>query len=216
MTISPRSVFSILSLQEKVAPSGVEDACLSTGFATAARSRRSRADPSPPTPLPQGERGVSHAVDRPSIGANLMTDTPHLFRPLALRGLELSNRIVVSPMCQYSAVEGVPQNWHLQHIGCFAASGPGLVMVEATGVEAIGRISPRCTGIYSDDCERQFAHVVRIAKSIGLSRIGIQLGHAGRKGSTAQPAEGGKPLRADDPQAWRTVGPSAIPFAPDW
>ena len=77
-----------------------------------------------------------------------MTDSPHLFRPIKLRGITLPNRIVVSPMCQYSAIDGVPQDWHLQHIGCFAASGPGLVMVEATGVEPIGRISHRCTGIY--------------------------------------------------------------------
>ncbi len=145
-----------------------------------------------------------------------MTELPHLFRPIGLRGLTLPNRIVVSPMCQYSAIEGVPQDWHLQHIGCFAASGPALVMVEATGVEPIGRISPRCTGLYSDDCERAFAHVVRIVKGIGLAKVGIQLGHAGRKASTAPPAEGGKPLPADDPQAWRTLGPSAIPFAPDW
>jgi NADPH2 dehydrogenase len=145
-----------------------------------------------------------------------MTEPPHLFRPIALRGLILPNRIVVSPMCQYSAVDGVPQDWHLQHIGGFAASGPGLVMVEATGVEPIGRITPRCTGLYSDDCERAFAHVVRIVKGIGLARVGIQLGHAGRKASTAPPAEGGKPLPADDPRAWRTLGPSAIPFAPDW
>ncbi len=145
-----------------------------------------------------------------------MTDLPHLFRPLTLRGLTLPNRIAVSPMCQYSAVEGVPQDWHMQHIGCFAASGPGLVMVEATGVEPIGRITPGCTGLYSDDCERAFAHVARMVKGIGLSKVGIQLAHAGRKASTATPFDGGKPLPAGDPQAWRAIGPSAIPFAPDW
>ncbi|MBV9220583.1 MAG: NADH:flavin oxidoreductase/NADH oxidase [Methylobacteriaceae bacterium] len=145
-----------------------------------------------------------------------MDQPPHLFRPLALRGLTLANRIVVSPMCQYSAVDGVPQDWHFQHLGSFGASGPGLVMVEATGVEPIGRISPKCTGIYSDQCEREFAHVVRIVKGIGLAKIGIQLAHAGRKGSTAPPWMGGKPLAETDPEAWQTVGPSAIPFAPGW
>jgi 2,4-dienoyl-CoA reductase-like NADH-dependent reductase (Old Yellow Enzyme family) len=140
--------------------------------------------------------------------------TPHLFRPLALRGLTLSNRIVVSPMCQYSAIDGVPQDWHIQHLGAFAASGPGLVMVEATGVEAIGRITPRCTGLYSDAAEREFARIVRLVKGIGPAKIGVQLAHAGRKASVAPPWLGGKPLAVDE--AWRTLGPSAVPFAPDW
>jgi len=145
-----------------------------------------------------------------------MIEPPHLFRPLALRGLTLPNRIAVSPMCQYSAVDGVPQDWHLRHLGSLAASGPGLVRVEATGVEPIGRITPLCTGLYSDACEREFAHVVRIVKGIGVAKVGIQLAHAGRKASTAAPWAGGKPLPTTDRQAWRTVGPSAIPFAPDW
>jgi 2,4-dienoyl-CoA reductase-like NADH-dependent reductase (Old Yellow Enzyme family) len=145
-----------------------------------------------------------------------LTQPPHLFRPLALRGLTLANRIVVSPMCQYSAVDGEPQDWHLQHLGGFAASGPGLIMVEATGVEPTGRITPRCTGLYSDACEHAFGRIVRLVRGTGLAKIGIQLAHAGRKGSTAPPWLGGKPLPIDDAQAWRTVSPSAVPFAPDW
>jgi 2,4-dienoyl-CoA reductase-like NADH-dependent reductase (Old Yellow Enzyme family) len=145
-----------------------------------------------------------------------MTEPPHLFRPLSLRGLELANRIAVSPMCQYSAVDGVPQPWHFQHLGAFAASGPGLIVAEATGVEAIGRITPGCTGLYSDACESAFARIVALVKSIGLSKIGVQLAHAGRKASTAAPWLGGKPLPANDPQAWATVAPSSVPFAPDW
>jgi 2,4-dienoyl-CoA reductase-like NADH-dependent reductase (Old Yellow Enzyme family) len=145
-----------------------------------------------------------------------VNDTPHLFRPLSIRALTLPNRIVVSPMCQYSAVDGEPQDWHVQHLGSFAASGPGLIMVEATGVEPNGRITPRCTGLYSDDCEEKFAGIVRLVRAIGPSKIGIQLAHAGRKGSATAPWLGGKPLAADDPQAWRTVAPSARPFAPDW
>jgi NADPH2 dehydrogenase len=157
-------------------------------------------------------------VDQQSnlLGSPRVTQSPHLFRPLALRGVTLANRIVVSPMCQYSAIDGEPQDWHFQHLGGFAASGPGLVMVEATGVEAIGRISPRCTGLYSDACEGAFGRIVRLVKGIGLAKIGVQLAHAGRKGSTTPPGVGGKPLPADDPQAWRTVAPSAVPFAPDW
>jgi 2,4-dienoyl-CoA reductase-like NADH-dependent reductase (Old Yellow Enzyme family) len=172
-----------------------------------------RAAPPPPKIAVAGG-GAPASVDL--IGTSAMTEPPHLFRPLALRGLTLPNRIVVSPMCQYSAIDGVPQDWHLQHIGAFAASGPGLVMVEATGVEPIGRISPRCTGLYSDDCERAFSHVVRIVKGIGLAKIGIQLAHAGRKASAAPPFEGGKPLPADNPHSWRAIAPSVVPFAADW
>ncbi len=140
---------------------------------------------------------------------------PNLFRPLGLRDLTLHNRVVVAPMCQYSAIDGVPQAWHLQHLGSFAVSGPGLVVVEATGVEAIGRITPGCTGLYSDACEAAFARTVDLVKQVGQAKIGIQLAHAGRKASTAVPWRGGKPLAADDPQAWRTLGPSDVGFA-DW
>ncbi len=145
-----------------------------------------------------------------------MSEFPHLFRPISLRELTLPNRIVVAPMCQYSALDGVPQAWHLQHLGGFAASGPGLVVAEATGVEAIGRITPACTGLYSDACEAGFARVVALMREVGSAKIGIQLAHAGRKASTAPPWRGGKPLAGDDPQAWRTIAPSAVPFAPDW
>src|ERR1700682_1197648 len=107
----------------------------------------------------------------------------NLFRPIALRGLTLANRVVVAPMCQYSAIDGVPQPWHLQHLGSFAVSGPGLVVVEATGVEAIGRITPGCTGLYSDACEAAFARVIDLVRSVGPAKIGIQLAHAGRKAS---------------------------------
>jgi NADPH2 dehydrogenase len=142
-------------------------------------------------------------------------NSPNLFRPISLRDLTLANRVVVAPMCQYSAVAGVPQAWHLQHLGSFAVSGPGLVVVEATGVEAIGRITPGCTGLYSDACEEAFARTVDFVKRVGQAKIGIQLAHAGRKASTVAPWLGGKPLAANDPQAWRTLGPSDVPFS-DW
>ena len=141
-----------------------------------------------------------------------MTGTVPLFEPIKMRGLTLANRIAVSPMCQYSAVDGVPQDWHTVHLGSMASSGPGLLMVEATGVEAIGRITPGCTGIYSDACEAAFAGVLKAVRNTLPVPIGIQLAHAGRKASTSRPWEGGVALMPDE-GAWETVSASAIPFS---
>ena len=138
-----------------------------------------------------------------------------LFSPLRLRALELPNRIVVSPMCQYSAREGTVGDWHIMHLGQFAISGPGLVIVEATGVEAEGRITPGCVGLYSDANEAALARVVAFCRAYGAARIGIQLAHAGRKASTDLIWRGGKPLPEAD-GAWQTVAPSALPVAPGW
>ena len=143
-----------------------------------------------------------------------MGATVPLFEPLRLRSLLLANRIAVAPMCQYSAVDGVPQSWHIQHLGSLASSGPGLLMVEATGVEAIGRITPGCTGLYSDACERAFAATIKAAKSVLPVPIGIQLAHAGRKASTSVPWQGGGSLKPAE-GAWETVSASALPFS-DW
>jgi NADPH2 dehydrogenase len=137
-----------------------------------------------------------------------------LFEPIQMRGLSLANRIVVSPMCQYSAIDGVPQAWHVQHLGSLASSGPGLLMVEATGVEAIGRITPGCTGIYSDACETEFTKLLKAVKSVLPLPIGIQLAHAGRKASTSVPWRGGVALKPEE-GAWETVSASALPFS-DW
>jgi 2,4-dienoyl-CoA reductase-like NADH-dependent reductase (Old Yellow Enzyme family) len=107
-----------------------------------------------------------------------------LFSPLQLRELTLNNRIVVSPMCQYAADNGSATDWHLMHLGNFAVSGPGLVMSEATAVEPEGRISPYCLGLYSDENEKALARVVQFFRTYGGSvKFGIQLAHAGRKGS---------------------------------
>lgn len=138
-----------------------------------------------------------------------------LFHPLALRGLTLANRIAVAPMCQYSARDGVAQNWHFQHYGALAASGPGMVMIEATAVSPEGRISPYDLGLYSDETEAGFTRLVRGVKDLGPSRIAVQLGHAGRKAGVARPWEGGKPLSPDE-GGWNRLGPSPLPFAPDW
>lgn len=136
----------------------------------------------------------------------------HLFSPITLGTLPLANRIVVAPMCQYSAVNGTMTDWHLMHLGQFAVSGAGLVFVEATGVEARGRITDGCVGLYNDENEAAMARVVRFYRDYGHARLGIQLAHAGRKGSSEVPWRGGAPLPADNSRAWKTVAPSPIPF----
>lgn len=138
-----------------------------------------------------------------------------LFTPRAVGPLTLKNRIVVAPMCQYSAVDGVPQPWHAQHIGRLALSGAGLVVLEATGVEAAGRISWADTGLWNDVQEAAFARLIRDLRTYCDTPIGIQLAHAGRKASTNPPwIERGGPAPAD--KAWETVSASAQPFKPDW
>jgi 2,4-dienoyl-CoA reductase-like NADH-dependent reductase (Old Yellow Enzyme family) len=141
-----------------------------------------------------------------------------LFTPISLGPLELPNRIVVAPMCQYSADDGCANPvWHRQHWAQFAMSGAGLVVVEATGVERIGRITHGCTGLYSDACEAAMARELLAVKQLALpgTRFGIQLAHAGRKASAQRPWEGGKPLGPNE-DPWTTVAPSAIPFDAGW
>jgi 2,4-dienoyl-CoA reductase-like NADH-dependent reductase (Old Yellow Enzyme family) len=141
--------------------------------------------------------------------------TSALFSPLRLAGLDLPNRAVVSPMCQYSANDGVASDWHMTHLGMLANSGAGLLVVESTHVERSGRITHGCLGLYSDACEAALARVIAHCRRIGSAKLGIQLSHAGRKASAQRPWEGGKALPAgEDP--WPTIAPSAIPFGPDW
>ena len=139
-----------------------------------------------------------------------------LFSPIALRGLTLPNRIVVSPMCQYSAVEGSATDWHLMHLGKFAVSGAGLVIIEATHTEARGRIPQGCHGLYSDGNERALKRVVDFCHQAGAAKIGMQISHAGRKGSARLPWVGrGESLPAAE-QPWETIAPSAVPHGPGW
>lgn len=138
-----------------------------------------------------------------------------LFTPLTIGELTLPNRIVVAPMCQYMATNGVPGDWHLVHLGQFAQSGPGLIIVEATGVEAEGRITPDCTGIYSDGCETAFARIIEFCRAVGESKIGIQLGHAGRKASTRKPWDGAGQISLAD-GGWTASAPSATPYLEGW
>lgn len=138
-----------------------------------------------------------------------------LFSPFQLGGLELANRLVVSPMCQYTAVDGVAQPWHLVHLGTLGTSGAGLVIVEATAVEAIGRITPGCLGLYTDEQERVLADILRKLRDVAPATFGIQLGHAGRKASCPLAWEPQVQMPASA-GGWEIVGPSARAFGPGW
>jgi len=133
-----------------------------------------------------------------------------LFTPLRLRGIEFKNRIAVSPMCEYSAQEGRPGTWHLVHLGSRAVGGAALVMSEATAVQAIGRISPGDTGLYLDSQAEAWRPIVEFIHAQG-ALAGIQLAHAGRKGSTSAPWLGGAPIALKD-GGWIPVAPSALAF----
>ena len=138
-----------------------------------------------------------------------------LFSPIKLADLTLPNRVVVSPMCQYSADDGAGNDWHMTHLGMLSNSGAGLLVVEATHVERRGRITHGCLGLYSDACEAALERIVDHCRRIGHAKLAIQLAHAGRKASSQRPWEGAKAL-TDAEDAWPTIGPSAIPFGPGW
>jgi 2,4-dienoyl-CoA reductase-like NADH-dependent reductase (Old Yellow Enzyme family) len=132
-----------------------------------------------------------------------------LFSPLSLRSLRLSNRIVIAPMCQYSAVDGIAQPWHTVHLGQLALSGAGLLIVEATAVEPIGRITAGCLGLYDEPTEQAMAELVRTLRQVSPMPLAIQLGHAGRKASSGRPWEGGQLVPAAA-GGWQPVAPSAV------
>lgn len=138
-----------------------------------------------------------------------------LFTPLAMRGLTFPNRIAIAPMCQYSAVDGSATDWHVLHLGSLSLSGAGVLMIEATGVEPEGRITPGCLGLWSDANEAALASALKACRKWGNTPIGIQLAHAGRKASTDVPWRGGKPLKPEE-GAWETVSASAVPFDDGW
>ena len=137
--------------------------------------------------------------------------TSALFQPIRLRDLALENRIMVSPMCQYSAVEGSMTDWHFAHLGMLSNSGAALLCFEMTNVEPIGRITPGCSGLYSDANEAALRRIVAFCRSNGRAKLAIQLAHAGRKASTAAPWEARKALRPVE-GGWEPVAPSAIPL----
>ncbi|UQV45085.1 NADH:flavin oxidoreductase/NADH oxidase [Janthinobacterium lividum] len=134
-----------------------------------------------------------------------------LFQPFSLKDITLRNRIAVPPMCQYMAVDGHANDWHLSHYAGMARGGAGLVIVEATAVAPEGRITPGCTGIWNDDLAQAFVPVVKAIKAAG-SVPGIQIAHAGRKASANRPWEGDDHIAEGDARGWQTIAPSAIAF----
>src|SRR5581483_7000349 len=136
-----------------------------------------------------------------------------LFTPYRVGSLELRNRIVIAPMCQYSADEGRATDWHVIHLGNLALSGAALLTIEATAVSPEGRISPDDLGLWSDQTEEALGRVLRVVRRYSDMPVAIQLAHAGRKGSTRVPWEGGKQIPPGEPRGWQTVAPSALPFA---
>lgn len=137
-----------------------------------------------------------------------------LFEPLQQRSLTLRNRLVVAPMCQYSATDGLPDTWHLVHLGSRAVGGASLVISEATAVSAEGRISPGDVGLWNEAQQQAWAPITAFIRAQGVI-AGVQLAHAGRKASAQRPWEGGGPLGVDE-GAWPTVAPSALPFDAGW
>ena len=135
-----------------------------------------------------------------------------LFTPLRVGSLELRNRIVIAPMCQYSADNGCANDWHLIHLGHLALSGAALLTIEATAVSPEGRISPRDLGLWSDENESALGRTLESVRRWSDMPIAIQLAHAGRKASTRVPWEGGRQIRPEEPGGWQAVAPSAIPF----
>lgn len=155
---------------------------------------------------------VDHLPDRrvASISNESSHSVAQLFNPFRLKDIELRNRIAVSPMCQYSCDDGFLNDWHFVHLGSRAIGGAGLVIVEATAVAPEGRISPACSGIYHAEHVEEMARINRFLKEHGAVP-GIQIAHAGRKGSASKPWEGDSHLDTDQ-GGWQTLAPSAIPF----
>jgi anthraniloyl-CoA monooxygenase len=144
------------------------------------------------------------------------TPPPPMFTPFRLRGLELANRIVVSPMCQYSAIDGTPSDWHLVHLGSRAVGGAGLVLTEMTDVSPEGRITPACAGMYAPAHVAAWTRIVDFVHAHTPARIGMQLAHAGRKGSVRHPWWGEDVPLPPAAGGWTTLAPSPLPFRPDW
>ena len=138
--------------------------------------------------------------------------TPLLFQPISFRSVTARNRIVVAPMCQYSADDGLGSDWHIQHLGARAAGGAGIVMTEAAHVSAVGRITPGCLGLYNDEHRALLTRLANVITMCG-SVPAIQIAHAGRKASSQRPWEGGKPILVED-GGWSPLAPSALASVP--
>ncbi|RMH19232.1 MAG: bifunctional salicylyl-CoA 5-hydroxylase/oxidoreductase [Acidobacteria bacterium] len=162
------------------------------------------------------ERPDQETPDLERPGRILRRPPPPIFMPYELRGMRLENRIVVSPMCQYSAADGLVGDWHLVHLGSRAIGGAGLLMTEMTDVLAEGRITPHCAGLYRPEHRDAWRRIVDFVHARSDARIGLQIAHAGRKGSTRHPWEGEDVPLAPEEGAWPTIAPSALPYHPDW
>jgi anthraniloyl-CoA monooxygenase len=155
---------------------------------------------------------ASQAERQSGVAVAARPAPPPMFTPFRLRDLVLPNRVVVSPMCQYSAEDGTPNDWHLVHLGSRALGGAGLVMTEMTDVSREGRISPGCTGLYKPEHVTAWKRIVDFVHAHSAARIGLQLAHAGRKGSTRRMWEGiDEPLARDN---WPLIAASALPYFP--
>ncbi len=161
----------------------------------------------------EADRLVARETRAQGFDADLDNPPPPMFQPLRLRGMTLSNRIVVSPMCQYSAQDGLPGDWHMVHYGARAIGGAGLMFTEMTDVSAQARITPGCTGMYDDAQEAAWTRIVDFVHANSGAKFCMQLGHAGRKGATKLMWQGmDRPLESG---AWPIVAPSAIPYYPE-
>ncbi|CAN0061705.1 MAG: oxidoreductase [Mameliella sp.] len=144
-----------------------------------------------------------------------MTEIP-LFTSFKLRGVTFPNRIMLAPMCQYQAIDGIPNDWHRAHHGRYATSGVGSVVVEATGISAEGRISPGCTGLYNDEQVAAWREITDLYRAQGIP-VFVQINHAGAKSSTMRPWDGMGPLDPDSTEPpWQTYAPSAVPARDGW
>lgn len=157
---------------------------------------------------------MSVTLKREVLENSIDTHTPILFQPFKLRDITLKNRIVVSPMCQYSSEDGFATDWHVVHLGSRAVGGAALVITEAAAVEARGRISPQDLGIYRDEHIEMLARITQFIREQGAI-AGIQLAHAGRKASTYRPWSGKGEVTVEDGR-WQTIGPSAQRFSADY
>src|SRR5216110_2285504 len=143
----------------------------------------------------------------------MSSPAPRLFDPISIRDVTCANRVFVSPMCEYSSVDGYANDWHLVHLGSRAVGGAGLVFMEASAVEARGRISPQDQGIWKDEHIEFLTRIAGFISGQGAA-AGIQIAHAGRKASTRPPWERGGTIRPEE-GGWRPVAPSAVPFRPE-
>src|SRR5712691_981201 len=180
--------------------------------ASACRSPPTRCACTATSPAP---RRLPKRSGRPFRKKESRLPLPKLFTPIQLGGVILPNRIVVSPMCQYSADDGCMNDWHFVHLGHLAYSGAGLLMVEATHVSREGRITHGCTGLYNEHNEASIKKVIDNCRRVRKSPIGIQIGHAGRKASSQVPWEGRQWL-APEQSPWETVAPSPLPYGEGW